>query len=80
MPFDKQFNKYFPYFKKAEDIMKHINSHKYNKNTESDINEAKKNAHSHNEEMIKYIQETKVLLLQSIYNNLEKDKGDKLGK
>lgn len=80
MPFDKQFNKYFPYFKKAEDMMKHMNNYKYNKNTETDIKEAKVNAHTCNEDMIKYIQETKATLLQTILNNIEKDKIEKASK
>lgn len=70
MPFDKQFNKYFPHIKKAEEILKTVQGNKY-KNGDIEHKETKVNVQNQNEEMIKYIRDTKFKLIQVI---LDKEK------
>jgi len=72
LTFDRQMMKYFPGFKETEDILKNVQSQKHNKNTDQELKETKTNANLSNEEMIKFIKDTKTKLLLSIINNQAK--------
>lgn len=56
--------------------MKMIQNYKHNQNTDSQIHETKGKASDLNEEMMKYIKDTKAKLIQNIlnYENTRKDK------
>lgn len=68
-PFDKQFEQYFPSFKKAEDLLKHVQHNKYNRTIENELKDTKNNSYLYNDEMIKFMKEAKIKLLQIIHNN-----------
>jgi len=73
---DKQFDKFFPCFKKAEDLLKNVQHNKYNRAIENELKETKNNSYVYNEEMLKIIKEAKLKLLNIIHNN-DKIKNEK---
>lgn len=66
LSFDKQIYKYFPNFRRAEEILKNIHLLKLTKGTEEDTKNLRTVAHKENEEMLRYIRETKNKMLNKI--------------
>ena len=73
---EKHIERYFPCFKKTEDLLKHVQHNKYNRTIENDLKETKNHSHTYNDDMIKYMKEAKAKLLQIIHNN-DKVKSEK---
>ncbi len=66
---EKQLERYFPSFKKTEDLLKNVQHNKYNRSIENELKETKNNSYLYNDEMIKFMKEAKIKLLQIIHNN-----------
>lgn len=49
--------------------MKNVQHNKYNRTIENELKDTKNNSISYNEDMLKYIKEAKMKLLQIIHNN-----------
>ena len=73
---EKLVERFFPCFKKTEDLLKHVQHNKYNRNIENELKETRNHSLTYNDDMIKYMKEAKQKLLLIIHNN-EKLKNEK---